>query len=691
VADPLQVNFNRGEITPLLHARVDLDDYKAGLAKMQNWVALRFGGMTRCPGTLLYGFAKNANKTARFLPFLFNRAQTYAIEAGDLYFRFWNVIGRVESPPGSAVEVVTPYVEADLPYIQVRQSGDLVFVFCVGYWPRVLTRTSETVWSLALYVPKDGPYLDINTTATTLDPSGNSGSVTITASAITGINGGTGFQTSDIGRPIRYFEATAGRWFWFVITARASTTSITATFMGRDDGSTAAMTANAATANWQLGAWSAYDGYPSAVGLYEERLISAGTSRQPTDVWGTVAQDTNLDDYSFQATVVADDGFTVRLTGGQLNVIQWVADGDDILMGTEGGLRVLGRNDENAAFGPLNIRQKKGAAVPTSYIPGFFIENVLIFLDVYRAKLYEALYSTESRGYEARELSSISEHLLGLGVTSVGYQAAPNKVLWMTTDNGLLLAATYDRDQKVFGVSQCQVGGDGFVEWVMSLPGTDADGDQVWAIVRRTLGGSVVRTVEYLSAFYREGYSVQPYPVYAFCSDVYSGVAVNQISGLTYAEGETFGLWADGVDLGDAIVEAGVLTLPNAITASTIVYGLRQSSLAHTLRVSDYGTGQPGLGKPLIASNAAIDVYQTAQIRVGAGALETTSYDVGLDILRWEDQSEYDPYGAAPLRTKAAAVVLDGSWENNGVCTIETNSMFPATIRALLVEVQGAD
>lgn len=690
MATPLQVNFTRGEFTPLLHARVDLDDYKGGAAYMRNWVPMRFGGMTRCPGTFYRGQSKTPGKTHRYIPFLFNRAQTYAIEAGETYFRFWNTTGRVESPPGTPVEVTTPYLEADLKYIQVRQSGDLVYIFCYGYWPRVLTRNSETSWSIALYVPQDGPYLDINATATTLDPSGNSGSVTITASAITGINGGAGFASTDVGRPIRYLNPGDGRWYWFVITAYTSTTVVTATFMGRDDGNTSAMGANAASASWRLGAWSAYEGYPSAVGFYEERLISAATERQPTTVWGTVAQDTGYDDYSVSQTVVADDAFTARLTGGELNAVQWIADGDDIILGTEGSIRVLGRNDEQSGFGPLNIRQKKATAVPTSYVPGFFIENVLLFLDVYRAKLYEAIYQNENQGYVAKELSAINEHLLGYGITSIAYQASPNKILWMTTDNGLLLAATYDRDQNVFGVSQCMLGGDGFAEWAMTLPGVDADGDQLWLTVRRTIDGSVLRTVETLTAFYRDGYSVQPFPIYGFCSGFYDGAATTTVTGLDYAEGETYGIWADGVDLGDAVVQSGDLVLPNNIEASTIVYGLRQSSLARTLRLSDYGNG-PQIGMPVVVAEAIIDLYQTGQIRVGAGALDVSSYDEGLDILRPDDFSEQDPYAPAVLRTGSFSIKVDDSWANNGVCTIETNSMYPATVRAVLVDVEGAD
>jgi hypothetical protein len=686
--DSIQLNFSRGEVSPYLQARVDLAQYKAGTETMRGWVPLRYGGMTRMPGTIYGAHAKEALKTARFIPFQFNRAQCYAIEAGDLYFRFWNnaTRARVESPPGTPVEIVTPYTENDLKYIQVRQSGDLVFIFCSGYWPRVLTRNSETSWSLDLYVPLDGPYLDLNLTATTLDPSATSGSVTITASSITGINGGTGFQTSDIGRPIRFREA-AGRWFWFVITARASTTSITATYMGRDDGDTAAMPGHAASANWRLGAWSAYDGYPAVVGQYEERLITAATELQPTTVWGTVAQDTGFDDYSFQATLAADDAFTAKLTRS-LDAINWIADGKDILLGTEGAIRRLGRNDESLAFGPTNIREKPETEVGTSYIPGFFIQNALLFIDVNRTKLYAAIYQNEEQGYVPQEISAVNEHLVGLGVTSIAYQASPHGIIWMTTDDGELLAAVYDRDQETFGISRCPVGGD--VEWVMTLPGADKDGDVLWLVVKRFINGATVRTVESLSSFYRQGYSEQEMPIYGHCAGIYNGVAVSEITDLDDFEGETYGVWADGVDLGDVEVEDGAFTLPGGGTAGIVVWGLRQSSLARTLRPTEFGNG-PQLGKPVVVGEAVVDVYQTPFLRVGTGPVDENSYDNGLDIVRWENQSETDPFQAAPFRTQTHRMGVDSSAEYAGVFVVESNSMHPATVRAISVDVTGAD
>ena len=225
----------------------------------------------------------------------------------------------------------------------------------------------------------------------------------------------------------------------------------------------------------------------------------------------------------------------------------------------------------------------------------------------------------------------------------------------------------------------------------MSLPGTDADGDTVWFVVRRTIDGSVVRTIETLSSFYVEGRSVQQFPIYGHCAGYYSGAAISTVTGLGDFEGEVFGVWADGVDLGDVTVVDGEFTLPSGLDAGIIVWGLRQSSLLRTLRLTDYGTGEPTSGRPVIAGQATIDVYQTPELRVGTGTVDENSYDEGLDKVNWEDRTEYDPYDAAPFRTGSTTQGLDSNWNSNGVLVVETDSMHPATVRSISVEVQGAD
>lgn len=662
----IQVNVTRGEVSPYLQARGDLEHYRGGLARMRNWVAMRFGGMTRMPGSVYYGATKHADRFSRWIGFEFNRDETYAIEVGHQYFRFWTYLGRVETAPNTAYEVAHVYDEEDLPYIQYRQLGDVIYITCEGYKPKTLTRVTETNWVFADYVYDDGPYLPVNSTTTTADPAATSGAQTVTFSSLTGINNGAGFSNADIGRQLR-FLADNGVWFWGRITAVGSTTTVTITF-------TETLPNHNASKNWRLGAWSGVTGYPAAVGIYEDRLGFGGTPFEPLNVWYSVNGD--YDNHAISAPLVDDDAINLRMTGGKLNAVQWLADGRDILVGTEGSLRAIGRNDMSGAMSPTNARQRTESALPCTYIPPILIENMVLMLDIYRTKIYEAGYTQEVDGYLARELSAVNEHLVAKGIRDWVYQSTPHKIMWMVTDEGTLLASTYDRDQKVFGISECDLGGDSYVEAILSMPGVDKDGDQLWFMVRREIDGNVKRYVEYLSSFYRDGYSEQDYPIYAHCSGTYGGLETNSLTGADHLEGETVGIWADGVDAGDAVVTNGEITWSEELSAELVVFGLRQLSDARTNRLMIETQDGTTLGRRVNVGSVLLDLYQTYDLYAGTPGQ-------AMNKLRTEEETEENPYEPAVLRTGSYPVNLDDSWENNGVIILQTNSMHPATIRAI--------
>lgn len=818
----LQANMSHGAITPLMHARADSELYQAGLAVARNWIVLRYGGVTRAPGTLYKGALRYPDKQTYMIPFKFKRSQVYAIEAGDLYFRFWTRTGRIESPPGTPVTVATPYAEADLPKIQVRQLGDVVYIVCDGYPPKTLTRNSETSWTLADYAVKFGPYLPVNTSDTTLTPSwvGSvtlamtsnttpSGTVTsgdasadaykvfdrdkstyykigattavltyafsggatkvadaywikaigfggpvaptvwdfqgfngtswvtldsrqsetgwlrgesrfysfvnetafeqyrlniasseseanlyiaeiaiheraenqtpfdLTASSTVGINDGAGFQAEDVGRFVRLLGSD-GKWRDAKITDYTSDTVVKIVLYGQ------VLPDFFAIANWQLGAWGSIPGYPRAIGIRDDRIVFGGTPTDPLGVWATRQAD--YDNMGTSDPLELDDALSERLTGGELNEIQWFADGQDIIAGTAGSIRAIGTADNSKAFGPGNVRQLGQTPVTTGIVPGFEIENMLVFLDLYGRRLFEAAYSNVPDAYVAHEVSALHEHLFLVGVTRLVYQGVPNRMLWGVTSDGNLLAITYDRDQKVFGVGMRDV--DGTVMDVLSLPGDDAD--DLFVTVVRTINGVATGCMELLGPFYRE--AIHGYPVYLDSAMVYEGAAANVISGLdrfyraaTAEEDLTkVGVWGDGKDFGDFAVDSdGHLTLPFGIAVEKAVIGIRLGNCrVESLRPGNFGA-QDGasLGRKGRIANARIDLFETQGLRVGT--LEIT------DELTYEGQSEIDPFGPQPLLTGSFPYPAEDSFANSGVFVFETDSAYPATVRAVLFDVEG--
>ena len=156
-------NFTSGELSPELHARVDLAKYANGAKTLINWLPLIEGGMMRRPGMRFVNSAKFSATTARLIPFVFSTLQAYMLEFGNGYIRFYKDGGQIIDTAGNPVEVGTSYTEADLVKIKYQQRADVLYLPCPGFARRKLSRTSHTDWTLTIVQDQKGPFLDENT------------------------------------------------------------------------------------------------------------------------------------------------------------------------------------------------------------------------------------------------------------------------------------------------------------------------------------------------------------------------------------------------------------------------------------------------------------------------------------------------------------------------------------------------
>lgn len=90
-----QPSFSKGEIAPDLYGRFDVDAYAQSLRKARNVVILKYGGVTKRPGTRLVAEVYNASEPVRLIPFTFSIEQTYALELGQGYMRVASAGGLV--------------------------------------------------------------------------------------------------------------------------------------------------------------------------------------------------------------------------------------------------------------------------------------------------------------------------------------------------------------------------------------------------------------------------------------------------------------------------------------------------------------------------------------------------------------------------------------------------------------------
>ena len=93
----LKESFNAGEFTPKLHSRYELSKYKNGCKTLTNFIPLPHGPITRRPGFEYIAAVKTAAKYTRLIPFEFSEEDSYIVEFGHEYVRFYRNGGQIQS------------------------------------------------------------------------------------------------------------------------------------------------------------------------------------------------------------------------------------------------------------------------------------------------------------------------------------------------------------------------------------------------------------------------------------------------------------------------------------------------------------------------------------------------------------------------------------------------------------------
>jgi hypothetical protein len=216
----VQPTFSRGELSPRLHARIDIDHYKMGLAECFNFIVLRQGILRRRPGTRFVGGGVTNTQNPRLIPFIFSVDQSYAMEFGDHTLRFFVRNGVVTSN-GAELVVTTPWPGAAVADLQYVQRADVMYVVHKSYPPYKIERHSETDWRIVQVDFVDGPYLDITKDGTVITPNFPGSLVPYMdsnttpfgiASASSGGGGLTRDGSGSAGDAWRAFAAPGGEW-----------------------------------------------------------------------------------------------------------------------------------------------------------------------------------------------------------------------------------------------------------------------------------------------------------------------------------------------------------------------------------------------------------------------------------------------------------------------------------------------
>jgi hypothetical protein len=276
--------------------------------------------------------------------------------------------------------------------------------------------------------------MDANTTTTTITPasSGTGTSVNFTASAIVGINGGVGWATTDVGRILKFNSGEA------VITGRTNTTVVVCTI-------TKAFANTDATASWQLGSFSDTTGHPSSVSFFEQRLVFASTTDQPQTLFFSKSGDYE----NMTSGTNASDAMVYTIASNQVNAIKSLKATRTLICMTTGGEYAVSSGSAQDAITPTNINIRKQSNYGSAGVDALSIGNATIFLQRAKRKIRELAYNFDTDGYQAPDMTILSEHITESGITQMDYQQEPYSVVWCVRTDGVLAGLTYNRLEQV--------------------------------------------------------------------------------------------------------------------------------------------------------------------------------------------------------------------------------------------------
>jgi hypothetical protein len=196
--------FTSGEVSPDMLSRADVERSTNAASQLENWEVLVQGGVRRRDGTRYVATVKTPAKLTLLLPFEPSTTDAYVLEVGAQYLGFYKNGARIENPPGTPVEVVTPYLESELRLLRTAQSNDVLILVHPNHAPQRLSRLSDTSWVFSPVPLQPPPMHEFGYAGTVnLTLSALTGTITITAAAPVFLPADAQRQlTSGVGRAI---------------------------------------------------------------------------------------------------------------------------------------------------------------------------------------------------------------------------------------------------------------------------------------------------------------------------------------------------------------------------------------------------------------------------------------------------------------------------------------------------------
>ena len=449
-----QNNFERGEISPAMTMRTDLNTYVQGAEEVRNLFLLAEGGVKRRTGSeyiaTLNGTPNLTNRLEQRLePFLFSDDERYIMCFSNARLDIF----RINASTGAvtALTAITqdtssnalPFTQARLERMTITQNADVMFVAHPDFMIRKITRTSATAFEVSTFAfdettandQKFQPYFAFATSGTTLTPSATSGSgVTLTTST-------NYFNSAHVGTIIRY------KGNEILITGFTSATQATGTVRKTLVGTTA-------DTDFDEASYSDYRGYPQAITFHEDRLWLGGTTSQPDAIWSSKTSEY----FNFDVGSAGDsDSIQMTINVGEFNNIRHLTANRDLqIFTTTSELYIPSFADKGLT--PTNAQIRRQTPYGASFVKPLPFDGATLYVQKTGKTIREFLFSDKESAYVSTPLSLISSHLISNPTQMASVKGAfdrPEQYAFIINDDGSMAVFHSIRNEEKAG----------FVKW----------------------------------------------------------------------------------------------------------------------------------------------------------------------------------------------------------------------------------
>lgn len=239
---------------------------------------------------------------------------------------------------------------------------------------------------------------------------------------------------------------------------------------------------------------------PQALTFFEQRLIFGNTQANPATVWCSKTGNFVAFDANWMQGPLGpprdDQAIELTLSGLRFQEIRSFVPLTKLIAFTNGGVWAISGFD-GSPLTPSSLEVRQHSAFGASWLDPLVVGNTVLYVSEKDQIVRDLAFEQQAQSYGGVDLTLLSRHFFTeRTIVDWTYARDPGSVVWLVLDDGSLLSLTYIREQEVW--AWCKHSTDGVFENVCAV--SEGREDRVYAIVRRTVGGTTKRYIERMAS-----------------------------------------------------------------------------------------------------------------------------------------------------------------------------------------------